>query len=78
LFKKNFKLFDSDRFVIRLINYFAILLTFGSTFPPLALVIAITIISKTYLNQLLLSYYLKFNQYKHINQISISLLYNYG
>jgi hypothetical protein len=46
------RLFDCDVFVVQLVNFLAVLATFGVVFPPLAVVAFVAILSVTYTAQL--------------------------
>jgi len=49
------RVFNKEAIIIAIIGDFAVLLTFGLTFPPLAMMITVSIVSNTYYHQLTLS-----------------------
>ena len=49
------RIFNKEAIIVAIIGDFAVLLTFGLTFPPLAIMIAVSIASNTYYHQLILS-----------------------
>ena len=51
------RLFERDRFNLRMIMYLSIFVTFGVIFPPLAVMICVTVIIQTYCTQLYIGQY---------------------
>jgi hypothetical protein len=52
--EESYKCFDIDVIIIGLISDFGVLVTFGFVFPPLAVIVAVSIITQTVFHQLLI------------------------
>jgi Leucine-rich repeat (LRR) protein len=52
--EESYKCFDVDMIIIGLISDFSVLVTFGFVFPPLAVIVAVSIITQTVFHQLLI------------------------
>lgn len=58
ILEKNKQLFRKDRFILRIVGRLAVFWTFGVVFPPLAVVILLTVYVDTYFNEILIGRYL--------------------
>eukprot|EP01031_Cornospumella_fuschlensis_P027785 gene27785-33559_t len=58
-YNEHLQLFFKEKSVVRLVNYLAIVLAFGSIYPPIALMGALTIVVVTYTDEYILGYMLQ-------------------